>query len=127
MLAGGALGILLGAVLSVLMFKGLLKVPTRHIFAVTSWLIALLAAGMAGHAVVYLEQAGVVNILSAIVWDSSWLLSEKSLLGTALHTLIGYTDQPSGIQLVVYVATLVMIFTLMKLFGHAPKETLKGK
>lgn len=123
MLAGGAIGVLLGAVLSVLIYTGLIKIPTRHIFAVTSVMIAVLAAGMAGHAVTYLEQAGVVNLLSAPVWDSSWLLSEKSVFGTAMHTLIGYSDQPSGLQLLVYIATLAIIFVLMKLFGHPPKPT----
>jgi high-affinity iron transporter len=123
MLTGGALGVASGAVISVLMYTGLMRIPTRYLFTVTSWLIALLAAGMASQAIVYLQQAGIVNIMSEIVWDSSAILSEGSLFGTAMHTLIGYTDQPSAIQLVVYVATLAAIFTLMKLFAHAPKPT----
>lgn len=123
MLSGGALGILLGAGISVLMYTGLLRIHARYLFTVTSWLIALLAAGMASSAIVYLQQAGIVNIGSQIMWDSSAILSEGSLFGQAMHTLVGYTDQPSAIQLVVYVATLATIFTLMKLFGHAPKPT----
>jgi high-affinity iron transporter len=51
------------------------------------------------------------------VWDTSWILSDSSLLGRALHTLIGYVDQPTAMQLVVYVATLVVIVVLMKLFS----------
>jgi high-affinity iron transporter len=34
-----------------------------------------------------------------------------------LHTLIGYTDQPTGMQLLVYVGVLVVTFLLMRLTG----------
>ena len=43
----------------------------------------------------------------------SWLLPEDSLAGRLLHTLIGYTDRPSGAQLVVYLLTVALILTLM--------------
>ena len=72
---------------------------------------------MAAQAVALLEQAQIVTALSAVVWDSSALLDGSSVLGKTLHTLVGYTDQPTGMQLMVYVATLGMIFTLMRLFG----------
>jgi high-affinity iron transporter len=83
-------------------------------------MIAFLAAGMAAQAVVFLEQAGLVDVLSATVWDSSWLLSEKSIIGRVLHTLIGYSDQPTALQLLVYLATLLVIFLLSR--GFAPPQ-----
>ena len=109
------------------MYFGLMRIPTRHLFAVTSWLIALLAAGMASQAIVFLQQAGLVTVLSHVVWDTSGVLSDGSVAGKALHTLIGYADRPTGIQLVVYAATLVAIFTLMRLFGHAPQPSELNK
>jgi len=119
MFAGGAVGLALGAVISAAMYSGLARIPMRHLFAVTSWLIALLAAGLASQAIVFLQQAGLVTILAHVVWDTSAVLSDGSLAGKALHTLVGYADRPTGIQLLVYVATLATIFTLMRLFGHA--------
>lgn len=118
-MAGGLLGVLLGGALGVLMYLGLMRVPMRHLFKVTGWLIALLAAGMAAQAASLLEQAQIVTAMSDVVWDSSALLDGSSVLGKTLHTLVGYTDQPTGMQLVVYLATLGMIFTLMRLFGGA--------
>lgn len=47
LLIGGLLGIAAGAAFSAFTYLGLLAIPQRYIFAVTSWLIALLAAGMA--------------------------------------------------------------------------------
>jgi high-affinity iron transporter len=123
---GGALGLLFGAALGTLTYLGLLKIPNRYLFAVTGWLIALLAAGMAAQVVAFLDQAQLVTALDTPVWDSSWLISDSSLAGRTLHTLIGYTDRPSGMQLIVYAATLITIFTLMRLFGHIsqPKKPL---
>ncbi len=121
MFIGGAIGLASGAGVSALMFFGLLRIPARHLFTVTTWLIALLAAGMAAQAVVFLQQAGLVTVLSHTLWNTSGVLSDGSLTGKALHTLVGYTDRPTGIQLIAYVTTLALIFTLMRLFGHAPR------
>lgn len=114
LILGGLGGLILGAGLSALTYLGLVKVPARHLFKVTSLMIAFLAAGMAAQVVVFLEQAGVVDMLSTTVWDSSALLSEKSIAGRVLHTLIGYSDQPSLMQLVVYIATLIVIYALTR-------------
>jgi high-affinity iron transporter len=123
MAVGGAIGLVLGATMSALMYFGLLRVPTRHLFKVTSWLIALLAAGMAAQAVAFLQQADVVTALSGVVWDTSHIVSEGSIFGKVLHTLIGYTDRPTALQLVVYLTTLASIFTLMGLFGGVPRPS----
>jgi high-affinity iron transporter len=122
-LAGGVAGLVLGGILCVLTYLGLLTIPSRHLFSVTNMMIALLAAGMAAQATAFLEQANAVNALGQIVWDSSWILTDKSLVGRALHTLIGYNDQPTAMQLVIYLTTLAFIFVLMKLF--APTQTPK--
>ncbi|MBI3436656.1 MAG: FTR1 family protein [Proteobacteria bacterium] len=115
LLAGGFAGLLLGGLVCALTYVGLLNIPSRYLFGVTNVMIALLAAGMAAQATAFLERANVVTILGSIVWDTSWMLTEKSLVGRALHTLIGYTDQPTAMELLVYLATLGAIFGLMKL------------
>jgi high-affinity iron transporter len=75
-------------------------------------LIALVAAGMAAQAVSFLHAADVVHVLGQRVWDTSGILSEKSLVGRLLHTLIGYTDQPTALQLVAYLGTLAVMGVL---------------
>ena len=122
MFIGGVLGLMLGAGVSAAMYFGLLRIPTRYLFSVTSVLIALLAAGMAGQAAVFLQQAGLINVLTHTVWDTSAILSGGSIAGKALHVLVGYTDRPTGIQLAVYIVTLATIFTLGKLLGHPHQQ-----
>ena len=50
LLFGGALGIAAGAVASFLLYLGLIAIPVHRLFSVTSFMIALVAAGMAGQA-----------------------------------------------------------------------------
>jgi High-affinity Fe2+/Pb2+ permease len=111
---GGAGGLALGAAVAGLLYAGLLQIPTRHLFGVTTWLITLLAAGMASQAVVFLAQAGLITFGGTILWDSSGLLDESSMIGRTLHVLVGYTDRPTEMQLVVYLAVIVAITLLTR-------------
>ena len=119
---GGLLGVAAGAAFTGLTYFGLLAIPSRYIFSVTSWLIALLAAGMAAQSVQFLDNAGLVTVLDRTVWDTSWLLSEGSIFGRLLHTLIGYTARPSEMQLIVYVAILLLMGLLMRIARPAPRK-----
>jgi high-affinity iron transporter len=119
---GGVIGLALGGAVCLLTYFGLMRIPPRALFATTTVLITLLAAGMAAQAVAFLERANWLNALDTVVWDSSWLLSDKSIGGRTMHTLIGYTDQPTGMQLLVYVAVLIVTVMLMRLIGSQHTE-----
>jgi high-affinity iron transporter len=114
---GGLLGLALGVGVCLLTYFGLMRIPPKALFATTTVLITLLAAGMAAQAVAFLERANWLNSLDTVVWDSAWLLSETSIAGRAMHTLIGYTDQPTEMQLLVYAAVLIATFMLMRFTG----------
>ncbi len=118
---GGVLGLLLGVGVAFLTFKGLVAIPMRHLFRVTTLLISFIAAGMAVQAVAFLEQADVATKLDKTAWNTSSILPDDAILGRVLHTLIGYTDQPTQLQLLVYVLTLGTIFVLMKFFSPRPQ------
>ena len=120
-LIGGVAGMLLGALVCAATYFGMLTIPQRYLFGVTSFMIAFLAAGMAAQAIGFLEQANVVLALDQVVWDSSWLLSDSSILGRVLRTLVGYNDRPTVMQLTVYCATLAVMFVLMKLLAPPPR------
>jgi high-affinity iron transporter len=118
LLAGGALGLAAGAAVSALMYLGLLTIPAGRLFQVTSGLITLLAAGMAGQAVLFLQNGGYINAWTGTVWDTSWLLKEDSIPGRLLHTLVGYVQAPDGAQVAAYLATIAGILLLMRMTGR---------
>ena len=49
------------------------------------------------------------------------MLIEDSVLGKALHTLIGYVSRPEGIQILFYLATLAAIWLLTRVVGSPVK------
>lgn len=123
-LGGGMLaGLAGGAVVAWLLYRGLVAIPTRHLFAVTNTLLALLAAGMASQGIGFLVKADIVPALGSRVWDSSAVLDGKSILGSALHALIGYTDRPAGAQVLAYVVVLAVLLLSMWAARPAPRHS----
>lgn len=122
MMAGGALGVAAGAGVSSLIYFGLVAIPTHRLFTVTGALITLLAAGLAVQAMAFLQQAGTVSVLETPLWNTSAILSEGSVPGRVLKTLVGYTDQPDGLQLIAWIAVIVVIVGLTRLTGGSRKR-----
>ena len=114
MVTGGALGIAGGVVVGVTLYLGLLRIPVRLFFAVTSALVLLLAAGMAAQAARFLVQADVLPSLTSPLWDVSSVLPNESAVGAVLHGLIGYDAHPAGIQVVFYVVVAIAIAVGMR-------------
>lgn len=114
MALGGALGVAAGIAVSTLLYRGMLRIPPRVLFRVTGVLILLMAAGMASQAAAFLVAADVVPPLGAEVWDTSAILDPDSILGRTMHALVGYDARPAGIQLLVFAATLAVIYGFMR-------------
>jgi high-affinity iron transporter len=120
MAGGGVLGLAAGIAVGAALYFGLLRIPTKHLFTVTSWLILLLAAGMASQGAAFLVQADILPALNPTLWDTSALLSEDGIPGKILHALIGYVARPAGIQVVFWAGTLVVIGGLMRVTNRGP-------
>jgi len=123
LMAGGLLGVLAGVALGFALYFGLLKIPVRHFFSATNLLLVLLAAGLASEAAGKLVEADALPTLVDTLWDSSWLLTDASWTGKTLHILVGYTAQPSGMQMLFYGVTLAVLLLGMRLSRPAPKRT----
>jgi high-affinity iron transporter len=115
-IAGGALGLAGGAVIGMIMYLGLMRIPLRWFFSVTGALLVLLAAGLAAQMARFLIQADIIPSLASPLWDMSALLSTKSLVGSILHVLIGYEAAPSGMQVLFYAGTLATIMACSAVF-----------
>ena len=124
MLLGGAGGVVAGGLVGLLLYRGLLRIPARYFFAVTGWMIMLLAAGLAAQAAGFLNQAGLLPALGNTIWNTSGILSQSSIAGQLLHILVGYVARPSGIELLFYASTLLVIL-LLRRFQYQPRQRNK--
>ncbi|MEQ1812890.1 MAG: FTR1 family protein [Candidatus Nitrotoga sp.] len=125
MLLGGLVGVLVGVAVGYTIYAGLLRIPMRWFFTATGILVLLLAAGMASQSAHFLVQADLLPGLVTPLWDTSAILSEKSLPGMLLHSLIGYNSRPTGMQMVFYMVTLVSIGIGMKWANRSRKPIAK--
>jgi high-affinity iron transporter len=114
LIGGVAIGVSGGALLGFALYFGLLRIPMKHFFNVTNWMLVLLAAGLASTAARFLVQANLLPVWGAQLWDTSSLLSNGSLAGKTLGILIGYDASPAGIQVVFYATTLLLLVAGMQ-------------
>ena len=104
--AGAVVGLGASAVLGVLLYRGGTRLNLRLFFNVTGVLLILFAAGLLASGVYELQEAGVFPVVMEGVWDTSGLLSDKSVAGSFLKSLFGYQDEPSLLQVLLYPAYL---------------------
>jgi len=123
MLPGALSGVGAGVAVGAALYLGLLRIPSSRLFTVTGWMILLLAAGMASQGAAFLVQADILPTLGEGMWDTTALLSEEGVVGRVLHTLVGYTARPYGIQVLFYLVALGSIVTLMKIVNRAGRAT----
>lgn len=126
MITGSVLGLAGGVLLGALLYLGLLRIPPRHLFAVTGVLLLVLASGMASQGSAFLVQAGRLPALADPLWDSSALVPQQSLAGQFLHALVGYADRPSGMQMLVFGATAVAVTMLSWLAARTGGQRPRG-
>jgi len=119
---GGALGLLAGATLGLILYAGMLRIPMRWFFTVTSAFILVLAAGMASQMARFLIQADMLPSLASPLWNISSVLPSDSPVGILMHALVGYEAAPAGMQVVFYVATLLTVLAAMQWARRAPSS-----
>jgi high-affinity iron transporter len=126
MLIGGLIGVGAGVATGYLLYAGLLRIPLRWFFTATGVLVLFLAAGMASQVARFLIQADLLPSLTSPLWDTSAVLPQTSLVGTLLHSLIGYEAQPAGMQIVFYVVVLVVIAAGMRSAKKGTQRALRS-
>jgi high-affinity iron transporter len=103
---GGVLGVATAAGLGWAIFRGGKSVSLPRFFAITTVLILFLAAGLFSTGIGRLQGLGVLP-MSAPLWDTSGVLSDRSVAGSFLGGLVGYRAQPSLVEVSAYAAYLL--------------------
>jgi len=59
-----------------------------------------------------MQELGWLPLLNAPMWHSASVLSEDSAFGDVLHSFFGYSDAPTPLQLLIYVAYLAVVVVI---------------
>jgi high-affinity iron transporter len=131
-LVGALIGIGAAIALGYVAFVGARKVNIKTFFNVTSLLLILFAAGLVARGMHELQEAGLVPALIEHVWDinppvnpdgSYPALHENGTIGAVLKSLLGYSGNPSLIEVLSYVAYLAVMAVLWKNVTGARRGT----
>ena len=107
-LTGAAIGLVGALGIAFVIYRLGHRLNLSRFFTVIGVLLMVFAAGLLADSVENLQQLGWLPVLEQPMWHSGRLLSENSALGDVLHSFFGYSDAPTPLQLLVYVAYLAI-------------------
>lgn len=120
------LGSIAAIITGILLYKGIISISGKYLFKITSIMLSLIAAGMAAQAANLLVSSEIITIYQDPLWNSSWIVSQGSLLGRVLNIFIGYIDNPTELELIFYAVTLAIIYLLSKKGNMGNKSNLSN-
>ena len=112
------MGLIIGLSISALaiwvLFKSSVQLPLKKFFQYNSYLILLIVAGLVGLFIKGLQAYEYLPIIKAPLYDSSFLLSNESIVGRVLGILAGYDAMPSLLQFMGWGGYILFIGLLLK-------------
>jgi high-affinity iron transporter len=112
LLFGALLGLGLSLAIAYAIFKLGRRLNLGLFFRVIGVVLMVFAAGLLADAVQNMQELGWLPFLRGTVWDTSRFLNENSSLGDLFHSLLGYADRPTVLQLIVWVTYVSVATTL---------------
>jgi high-affinity iron transporter len=110
-LTGAVIGLAGSLVVAFIIYRLGHKLNLSKFFTVIGCLLMVFAAGLLADTVENLQELGWVRVLDVPMWHTGQILSEDSSFGDVLHSFFGYSDSPTPLQLIVYVAYLAIVIT----------------
>ncbi|HEX6798745.1 MAG TPA: FTR1 family protein [Ktedonobacterales bacterium] len=108
LLLGALLGVGAAVGLCFMIYRLGYRLDFRLFFRVMGILLIIFAAGLLGDAVQNLQALGWLNVGTHQLWNTGHILSEESTFGDLLHGLIGYSEAPTVLQTLAYIAYLAV-------------------
>jgi high-affinity iron transporter len=111
-LSGAVIGLAGALVIAFVIYRLGHKLNLGRFFTIVGLLLMIFAAGLLADTVENLQQLGWLPVLDSPMWHSGRLLSESSSFGDVLHSFFGYSDAPTPLQLLIYVAYLATVIVV---------------
>jgi high-affinity iron transporter len=119
-LTGAALGLTLAVILGALLYRGGIRMNLRAFFRVTGWILIVVAAGLFAFSLHELQEAGWLPFLETHAFDLSSSLPDDAGGGAILRGLVGYNADPTWLEVVGWLAYLIVVGALFLRVPPAP-------
>jgi high-affinity iron transporter len=120
---GGVLGLVVALALAAAMYRLGTKVNLKVFFRTLGIALMFFAAGLLADAIQNLQQLGWITTGSHVLWNTSGFMSESSNIGDIFHSLLGYADQPTVLQSLVWLTYVVISVGAFVMLGRRPAAT----
>jgi len=107
-LGGALIGLACSLAIAFMIYKAGHKLNLGRFFTIIGVLLMVFAAGLLADSIQNMQELGWLPVLTTPLWHSARLLSEDSAVGDVLHSFFGYSDAPTPLQILVYVAYLAI-------------------
>ncbi len=124
-LAGALSGLLVAALIALAIYRLGRRVNLGRFFRVVGAALLLFAAGLLADAIQNLQQLRWIPGSARPLWSTTGWLSQDSNWGDVAHSLLGYADQPTTVQLVAWLAYLAGAVWLFRR-ALAPRATRRA-
>jgi high-affinity iron transporter len=108
-LTGAVIGLAGSFVVAFFIYRLGHRLNMSRFFTVIGCLLMVFAAGLLADTVQNLQELGWLRVLDVPMWHTGQILSQDSAFGDVLHSFFGYSDSPTPLQLIVYVAYLAIV------------------
>jgi high-affinity iron transporter len=122
LLIGAALGLVVALVIAYFVYKLGRRLNFGAFFRVIGVVLMVFAAGLLADAVENMQGLGWLPFLRHSLWNSSSALNEDSSLGDVFHSLLGYADHPTVLQVIVWVVYVSVSVTLFIRIGRRARR-----
>ncbi len=122
LLLGAALGLVVAMAIAYAIFKLGRRLNLGLFFRVIGVVLMVFAAGLLADAVENMQQLGWLPFLEHTVWNTSGFLAEDSSLGDVFHSLLGYAERPTVLQIIVWVTYVSVSVTLFIRMGRRARR-----
>ena len=119
-LSGAAIGLAGALVIAFVIYRLGHRLNLGRFFTVIGVLLMVFAAGLLADSVENMQRLGWLPVLNTPMWHTGSLLSEGSAFGDVMHSFFGYSDSPTPLQVMIYIAYLaVVVVTFLGLRSRA--------
>jgi len=107
-IAGGVAGLAASLAIAYGLYHLGMKLNLAVFFRTVGALLMVFAAGILADAIENLQDLGWLPFLTHPLWSTAHQLSEDSTLGDILHVFVGYADTPTGLQVLICAAYVIV-------------------
>jgi len=126
-LSGAVIGLIGALAVAFVIYRLGHRLNLARFFTVIGVLLMIFAAGLVADAVENLQRLGWLPVLATPMWHTTSLLSESSSFGDVLHSFFGYSDAPTPLQLMLYVAYLAVVIAAFLGLRSRPRGAAPGQ